>query len=128
MLFLEQNEKDAYVSFTGTPRPKCQMTKNTTYLYTNSCKSVEPVEITACEGSCGASSSMQVSEGYTVQTTCSHLFSFNVKSNVKNKMLAFTGQPLTDTGLSETVFFSQVLCGEQQFDALMLMLSRNGHH
>uniref|UniRef100_UPI003AB02701 mucin-2-like n=1 Tax=Centroberyx gerrardi TaxID=166262 RepID=UPI003AB02701 len=41
---------------TCTPRYSCQMIKNTTYLQIKDCKSIEPVEISACQGSCGTSS------------------------------------------------------------------------
>lgn len=62
----QQTEHDNYqsghssdfLSFTGLPPSPCKIHTNTTYLYINDCKSVEKVELTSCEGSCGASSSM----------------------------------------------------------------------
>lgn len=62
----QQTEDDNYqsghsrdfLSFTGLPPSPCKIHTNTTYLYINDCKSVEEVELTSCEGSCGASSSM----------------------------------------------------------------------
>lgn len=51
--------KKLFLSFTGTSiKAPCELTRNTTYLQANNCRSAEKVEITACAGSCGASSSM----------------------------------------------------------------------
>ncbi|XP_068458542.1 mucin-5B-like [Clinocottus analis] len=56
---------------TCTPKANCQMTRNTVYLQTKNCKSVVPVEITACAGPCGASSSMYSAENDRLMHSCS---------------------------------------------------------
>ncbi|XP_062418976.1 mucin-5AC-like [Pungitius pungitius] len=55
---------------TCTPKSICQLTTNTTYLHTNTCTSVVPVEITACAGPCGDSSSKYSADKERVMHSC----------------------------------------------------------
>ncbi|XP_056273204.1 mucin-2 [Pseudoliparis swirei] len=56
---------------TCTQRTSCQINRNTIYLQTKNCKSVVPVEITACAGACGASSSTYSVEDERLMHSCS---------------------------------------------------------
>ncbi|XP_061891447.1 mucin-2 [Entelurus aequoreus] len=66
----EQNDINGCCK-TCTPRSNCKMSRNATYLQINKCKSVVPVEVTICEGSCGPSTSMYSSESNSLMHSCS---------------------------------------------------------
>uniref|UniRef100_A0A3Q3BEN1 CTCK domain-containing protein n=1 Tax=Kryptolebias marmoratus TaxID=37003 RepID=A0A3Q3BEN1_KRYMA len=57
--------------FTGTPRSACQLNRTSTFLKIKECKSVVPVELTACEGSCGVSWSKYSAEFSKIMHSCS---------------------------------------------------------
>uniref|UniRef100_A0A3B3DQA9 CTCK domain-containing protein n=1 Tax=Oryzias melastigma TaxID=30732 RepID=A0A3B3DQA9_ORYME len=56
---------------TCTPRYSCQLNRTTTFLVKGNCKSAEPVELTSCRGSCGASWSMYSMEDGMMMHSCS---------------------------------------------------------
>ncbi|XP_023811495.1 mucin-5AC isoform X2 [Oryzias latipes] len=56
---------------TCTPRYSCQLNRTTTFLVKGNCKSIEPVELTSCEGSCGASWSKYSVEDDMMMHSCS---------------------------------------------------------
>ncbi|RVE71725.1 hypothetical protein OJAV_G00054850 [Oryzias javanicus] len=56
---------------TCTPRYSCQLNRTTTFLVKGNCKSAEPVELTSCKGSCGASWSMYSMEDGMMMHSCS---------------------------------------------------------
>ncbi|XP_037834157.1 mucin-2 isoform X8 [Kryptolebias marmoratus] len=56
---------------TCTPRSACQLNRTSTFLKIKECKSVVPVELTACEGSCGVSWSKYSAEFSKIMHSCS---------------------------------------------------------
>ncbi|CAJ1056538.1 mucin-5AC-like [Xyrichtys novacula] len=55
---------------TCTPRHRCFRRSNSTYLKAKDCKSVVPVKIYTCLGSCGPSSSVYSAETNTIEHSC----------------------------------------------------------
>ncbi|KPP60995.1 hypothetical protein Z043_120957, partial [Scleropages formosus] len=54
----------------GTPAQNCNVHKNSTYLSRDGCRSISPVEITSCEGSC-VTSSMYSAKASAMMHSCS---------------------------------------------------------
>ncbi|XP_005941718.1 intestinal mucin-like protein [Haplochromis burtoni] len=65
----EQTDASGCCKICLPPSP-CKIHTNTTYLYINDCKSVEKVELTSCEGSCGASSSIYSAKANSMMHSC----------------------------------------------------------
>ncbi|XP_068596039.1 intestinal mucin-like protein [Brachionichthys hirsutus] len=65
----EQSVKDGCCK-TCIPIHRCQMKKNAIHLKKNGCQTVVPVDIGACEGSCGASSSVYSVESNSIIHSC----------------------------------------------------------
>lgn len=82
-----------------TPRHRCVMKKNTTVLKTKDCESVEPVEMTACQGSCGLSSSMYVMESNRLMHSCT-CCQVTASSEKKVKMKCSGGKLMTHSFIS----------------------------